>query len=514
MQIVIPMSGFGERFRRAGYDRPKPLIEIEGKPVIAHVIALFPGETDFLFICNADHLADKRYGMEETIRRYCPSAKIVGIAPHKEGPVHAVLEAAQHIKTGEPVLVSYCDYAAAWDYIAFKTLVVQSKCDGAVLGYTGFHPHMLRNHNYGYVRMNGERVADIQEKRSFTGEPMSEIALCGAYYFRDAGTMLEAFRELLPHDELRISGEHYVSMAYKSMLAKGADIRTFLVDRFMQWGTPEDLSDYLYYSAIFHALKKPRLPARQAGYVVMPMAGEGRRFADAGYKDPKPLISVDGMPMAVRALKDLPQAPHRRAVLRRDLPQVARLKAELPEKIPGLEIVMLDKLTDGQAITALAALDGVPDDAAVTIGACDNGVIYNPKEFEALRADTQADVIVWGARGYPFAARNPHAYGWIDAEDEKIINISVKIPLADPARDPIVIGIFTFRRAGDFRAAVAHMKERNARVNGEFYIDTAINDAIALGLDCRWFAVDYYLGWGTPEELRTYSYWQACFESA
>jgi len=43
MQIVVPMSGFGERFRRAGYDVPKPLIMVDGKPIIAHVVDLFSG---------------------------------------------------------------------------------------------------------------------------------------------------------------------------------------------------------------------------------------------------------------------------------------------------------------------------------------------------------------------------------------------------------------------------------------------------------------------------------------
>src|SRR5262249_29850100 len=148
-----------------------------------------------------------------------PTGKIIGIAPHKKGPVHAVLQAADSIKPGEPALVSYCDYAALWDYAAFKKFIAQNKCDGAVIGYTGFHPHMLRNHHYGYVRMAGERVADIREKQPYTDRPMNEIALCGAYYFRNAGAMLEAFRELERHNELRIEGEHYVSLAYKSMLA-------------------------------------------------------------------------------------------------------------------------------------------------------------------------------------------------------------------------------------------------------------------------------------------------------
>ena len=58
MQIVIPMSGFGERFRRAGYSVPKPLIEVDGKPIIQHVIEMFPGEEKFIFICNENHLQD------------------------------------------------------------------------------------------------------------------------------------------------------------------------------------------------------------------------------------------------------------------------------------------------------------------------------------------------------------------------------------------------------------------------------------------------------------------------
>ena len=63
------MSGFGERFRRAGYTVPKPLIPVDGKPIIAHVIDLFPRETKFVFICNEDHLATPEYKMSQTLRQ-------------------------------------------------------------------------------------------------------------------------------------------------------------------------------------------------------------------------------------------------------------------------------------------------------------------------------------------------------------------------------------------------------------------------------------------------------------
>ncbi|MFX5587007.1 hypothetical protein ABTE16_19890, partial [Acinetobacter baumannii] len=56
------------------------------------------------------------------------------------------------------------------------------------------------------------------------------------------------------------------------------------------------------------------------------------------------------------------------------------------------------------------------------------------------------------------------------------------------------------------------MMARKATVNGEYYVDVAINDALALGLDCRLFEAEAYLCWGTPDDLKTFDYWQSCFD--
>ena len=85
MQIVIPMSGQGSRFLRAGYSQLKPLIEVDGMPMIEHVVRMFPGETDFLFICGQDAL-ETIPELRPTLERLAPRGKIVGIAPHKRGP--------------------------------------------------------------------------------------------------------------------------------------------------------------------------------------------------------------------------------------------------------------------------------------------------------------------------------------------------------------------------------------------------------------------------------------------
>lgn len=511
MKIVIPMSGFGERFRRAGYTVPKPLIPVEGKPIIAHVLELFPGEEDVLFICNRDHLEATGLAMAETLRRLRPSAEIAAIEPHKLGPVYAVAQVSERLDADQPTIVNYCDFACYWDYAHFKRFVAETACDGAIPAYRGFHPHSLGAGTYAYMREQDGWVSDIQEKTPFTATPLAEYASSGTYYFASGEILRNAVAECL-RQGLEVGGEHYVSLAYKPLLEEGRAVAVYELQHFMQWGTPEDLAEYERWSRAFARLGRGRrAPPRQVGAVMVPMAGLGARFAAAGYEVPKPLIPVSGEPMVVQAVADLPQAEQRVFVLRRDLPGLDEITGALRARYPESRLVMLEAPTDGQARTCLLAMDGLDPERPLTIGACDNGALYDAAAFEALLAAPESDVLVWAARGHPGAARQPQAYGWLESDGDRISRVSVKTPLAAPATDPIVIGAFTFKRARDFVAAAERMIEREARVGGEFYIDTCINDAIALGLTCRLFEVDHYLCWGTPDELRSFEYWQSCF---
>ena len=107
-QIIIPMSGFGERFRRAGYKTPKPLISIEGLPIIQHVINMFPGEKDFIFICNENHI--KNYQIDKILGDICPTGRVISIAEHKLGPVYAVSKALSNIDDNKQLIINYCDF--------------------------------------------------------------------------------------------------------------------------------------------------------------------------------------------------------------------------------------------------------------------------------------------------------------------------------------------------------------------------------------------------------------------
>ena len=502
------MSGFGERFRRAGYTIPKPLIEVDGKPIIAHVLDLFPNEQDVHFICNEEHLHSQDWDMAGTLKHYCPSGKIHAIAPHKLGPVNAVAQILGALDTKRPVAVSYCDFAGRWDWSGFKHFMARGQHDGAVICYTGFHPHMLANVKYAYCQTDGtDKVTAIQEKQPYTDTPMKEWASCGIYCFGSGETLAKAVHNTMKRDDLKLNGEYYVSLAYRPLLESNLDIRVFPIEKFCQWGTPEDLQEWQSQAGNVRTGRSVQQRPKMTGTTMIPLAGLGSRFAKQGYTTPKPLIEVSGKEMVLSAWEDLPQTPTNVFILRSDMPGVEEISKRISEYVPGAVIRRIDHVTEGQACTCLLGMDGIDENAPLTIGACDNGLRYNANAFSAA-SESDADVIIWSVRGYSGAVRHRQQYGWVDAmPNGDVKSVSVKVPLKNPQNDPVVTGAFTFKRAKDFTKCAQRMIERNGRVNGEFYVDECINDAIALGLKVKNFDVEAYLCWGTPEDLNTWNYY-------
>ncbi len=510
------MSGFGERFRKAGYTLPKPLIDVDGQPIIAHVINLYPKETDFIFICNQEHLDESRYGLKEVLNQLCPTGKIIGIAPHKLGPIHAVLQAQNLISLDKKTIVNYCDFACYWDWENFKTIVEENQCKGCIPAYKGFHPHSLGSTNYAYMMEENGWVQDIQEKQPYTDKRMDEYASSGTYYFSSGKIMLEAFNATI-NLGLDLNGEYYVSLAYKSMLAKKMPVAVYPIDYFMQWGTPEDLVEYQGWQKTFLQLLKPDPKPKPYGNLIIPMAGLGQRFSKEGYLVTKPLIKVSGKPMVLQAANDLPPSKNQMFVLRADMPGLDEIQKEITLNYPSALFHIVDMVTDGQASTTLIGLESLlqnigDSNEPITVGACDNGALYDRAAFDRLQKDPRIDVIVWAARKHANAVRHPQMFGWIDADhNDNISGVSVKTPLGSPTTDPIVIGTFTFRNSDALKRCIESLKSRDGKVNGEFYLDSCINDAIALGMTCKLFEVDHYISWGTPNDLKTFEYWQNCF---
>lgn len=514
MLIFIPMAGFGDRYLRAGYKEPKPLIPVDGVPMIQRVLDCFPGEARFLFCVNETHA--KTTNVLEVLERLKPGAPVVVTEPHKDGPIRTLLACEEHIREDEEVILNYCDFGVDWDYAAFKAWLDKNQWDGAMTAYRGFHPHSLGPTLYAYMRSEGERVLEIREKHHFTTNKFDEYASAGLYYFRRGGEMLRTAKKLVELGE-RVNNEFYVSMAMQLVIEQGGKVGVYPLRHFYQWGTPEDLRDYDSWARAMHQLDPfyAKMRATKADEVhVVPMAGRGQRFADAGYADPKPLIDTAGAPMIQQALACLPTPTERVLIAQREHALDERFKKTVAQLAAPTRVISLDKVTEGQACTAAIGLEGIADHRAVLFAPCDTGYVYDVDRLRAMQTSGGWDLIVFAARGHLPAIWRPQMYGWMDVgEGGAVRRVAVKklVEGVAAADQYVVTGTFWFRDVATYKREYEALLAANDRVNNEFYIDTIARRMVEGGKRVGAFALDKYMPWGTPEELKTFTYWNDVF---
>lgn len=515
MHIIIPMSGVGQRFIDAGYTDPKPLIKIDGKPIIQHVIELFPGENKFTFICNQTHLDTT--DMRAVLNSIVPDAHIISIPNHKKGPVFAVSQILHHIDDDEEVIVNYCDFGTWWNYEDFLEHCRHRKADGAIPAYKGFHPHMLGSTNYAFMRDDKQWMLEIKEKEPFTDNRMNEYASNGTYYFRK-GSLVKKYFPLLQERDINLNGEYYVSLIYNLLIEDNLTVSIYDIEHMLQWGTPQDVEEYNSWSDYFKKLMQPEEPwsAEKGSTTLIPLAGHGSRFRKEGYIDPKPLLDVSGKAMILQANNQLPASENNRYVCLQDHVNEYHIDQAITANQINAHITIINQVTEGQAITCELGMDGIDEDAPLLIAACDNGMLWNHSEYLKLINNRDIDAIVWTFKGHPSARENPQMYGWVNTQQGndyiQATGVSVKKAISTtPEKDHAIVGTFYFRKASLFREALAVLKKRNIRINNEFYVDSMVGVLLDLGYQVAAFEVDDYIGWGTPNDYETFKYWQSYF---
>ncbi|MDP2925241.1 MAG: nucleotidyltransferase [Nanoarchaeota archaeon] len=238
---------------------------------------------------------------------------------------------------------------------------------------------------------------------------------------------------------------------------------------------------------------------------LIPMAGLGTRFSQAGYKLSKPLISVSGVPMIIKVIRDLPKADKWVFVMREehfDYGIDKLIRKEIPEAI-----FLVDPAPIGQAGSCMIAKHLINPEEELFIASCDGGFLYNEEKFEQLKKRDDVSCIIWTFTQREILRRNPTAWGWYKLEDdqETIKDISIKIPVSDdPFYDHSNVATFYFKKAKDFIDSVELMFKENYKINNEFYVDAVPKFLQKLNKKTIIFDVDLYVSWGKPDDLHDY----------
>ena len=245
VQVVIPMAGEGSRFQAAGYNIPKPLIDIGGKPMIQWVIENLKTwdagiRCKFIFLVREAHLQDPSYQLGQLLQNSAPGARIVPVAQLTDGPLHTVFLAKAHLDMSKPVLIANCDQFLEWDMADFIRRSLSA--DGAV---SVFHQPDASDAKWSYVEStpNGTYAKRTREK-----EVISDLASTGLYFWTRASDLIKYGRQMMMKN-IRVNNEFYVAPVYNEAIADGQVIKVLKCSRMWGLGVPDDVErfkkDYL-----------------------------------------------------------------------------------------------------------------------------------------------------------------------------------------------------------------------------------------------------------------------------
>ena len=241
LHIIMPMAGEGSRFAKAGWSTPKPLIELKGVPLFQRAIesVALPGvKMKYSFIVRQEHI-DKHH-IDKLITAILSGARVFSVLKTTRGAVETCLMAEGAIDDEDAVVVMDCDLefrSVGYNELVAKALSVSAEeaDGGALVSFESDNPR------YSYAQIDDEgRVLRTAEK-----EPISNHALCGAYFFGSGKDFKRLANQLLK-EGTQGKAEFYVSLLYNYLLAEGKVVRLVPMEEYYSYGTPEELQAYVH----------------------------------------------------------------------------------------------------------------------------------------------------------------------------------------------------------------------------------------------------------------------------
>ena len=232
LNVVIPMAGLGSRFAKEGYALPKPLIDVNGKPMIQRVVENLKIKANFIFLLQQKDL--QYYNLEPFLKAISPDCKIVVLQEHTEGAACTVLAAKKLIDNEKSLLIANSDQLINWDSFETMYQFCNSSSKGGILTFESQDP------KWSYVKQDRfSRVIEVAEK-----VVISNQATVGIYFWKQ-GRDFVFFAEQMIHKNKRVNNEFYICPVYNEAIEQGWGFQAVPVKEMWGLGTPADLNHYL-----------------------------------------------------------------------------------------------------------------------------------------------------------------------------------------------------------------------------------------------------------------------------
>lgn len=237
INIVIPMAGLGSRFAEAGFEKPKPFIDVDGKPMIVRVLEnLKYPNANYILIARKEHL-EREQELVETIKKEY-NVTFIGIDKLTEGTACTVLYARKYINNDTPLLIANSDQIVEASIPSFINDCLDRKLDGSILTFEDFE----LNPKWSFAKLDSNNlVIEVKEK-----EAISEFATVGIYLFSQGASFVNAAIDMIVEND-RVNNEFYTCPVYNYMIKEDAKIGIYNIEQEQMHGigTPKDLELYL-----------------------------------------------------------------------------------------------------------------------------------------------------------------------------------------------------------------------------------------------------------------------------
>jgi dTDP-glucose pyrophosphorylase len=232
LNVLIPMAGAGSRFEQAGYTFPKPLIDVNGEPMIKVVSENLNLDANFIYIVQKKHR--EKYNLDTLLNLISPNCTIVEVDGVTEGAACTTLLAKELINNEQPLIMANSDQFIEWDSNEFMYKMNETEADGGIVTFTSTHPKW----SFAKIDDNGF-VTEVAEKN-----PISDIATVGVYFWKHGSDYVKYAEQMISKD-IRVNNEFYVCPVFNEAVLDNKKIRTFNIEKMWGIGTPEDLNYFL-----------------------------------------------------------------------------------------------------------------------------------------------------------------------------------------------------------------------------------------------------------------------------
>ncbi len=247
MNILIPMAGAGSRFKKEGYKTSKPLILVNHKPMVIEATRHLPKGEKYIFICRRNDIENDH--IDKEIKKYYSDAQFIVINNLTQGQASTCLLAKDEINNNEELIIGACDNGMIWDEKKF--LSQKNEADCLVWSFRKNVTVVKKPEAFGWVDIKEKKTAKrVSVKVPISNEPILDHAVVGTFWFKKGKYFVDAAEKMIIKNK-RINNEFYVDECINELIESGLKVKVFEVDKYICWGTPNDLKTYQYWKQ-FH----------------------------------------------------------------------------------------------------------------------------------------------------------------------------------------------------------------------------------------------------------------------